>query len=220
LSLEKQPKELIVVGAGPIGLEFAQMYERFGTQVSILERGASVFPHTEEELTDRLVDVLSKEGISIKTNVEVESARKEGDKKTLLYHIDGVQEEISGDEILIAIGKTPNTQGLGLDIVGVEVDRRQAVVVDQLFQTSNQNVFAVGDVTNAPLRLETTAGRKGTLAAENALKDTQLSINYDTVPYTVFTDPQLAGVGFTEDEQMGGVVHVAQFRLLTSLKQS
>lgn len=202
LKMDKQPKELIVIGAGPLGLEFAQMFSRFGTKVTILQRGDSIFPHSEKALTDRLAKVLTKEGVTIKTNVEIKSARKETGKKIISYQIDETQEEISADEILLAAGKTPNTQGLGLDIVSVEIDKRQAVVVNQNFQTSNKNVFAIGDVTNAPLRLETTAGREGTLAAKNALKDTTLSIDYNAVPYTIFTDPQLAGIGFTEDEQM------------------
>lgn len=202
LKLEKQPQELVVIGAGPVGLEFAQMYARFGSKVTILQRGPSIFPHSEKALTDRLAEVLSKEGITIKTNVEVKSACKENGKKVLLYSINGVQEEILADEILLAAGKTPNTQGLGLDVVGVEIDKRQAVIVNQHFQTSNKNIFAVGDVTNAPVRLETTAGREGTLAAENALKNTQLFIDYSSVPYTIFTDPQLAGVGLTEEQEM------------------
>lgn len=202
LRLEKQPKKLVIVGAGPLGLEFAQMFSRFGTKVTVLQRGDSIFPHSEKTLTDRLAEVLSKEGITIKTNVEVKSARKENGKKTISYLVNGKPEEISCDEILLAAGKTPNTQGLGLDVVGVEINKQQAVVVNQNLQTSNKNVFAVGDVTSAPVRLETTAGREGTLAAENALKGTQLFIDYNTVPYAIFTDPQLAGVGFTEDEQM------------------
>lgn len=202
LRFEKQPKELIVIGAGPLGLEFAQMFSRFGTKVTVLQRGDSIFPHSEKTLTDRLAEVLSKEGITIKTNVEVKSARKENGKKTISYLVNGKSEEVSGDEILLAAGKTPNTQGLGLDVAGVEVSKQQAVVVNQNFQTSNKNIFAVGDVTNTPVRLETTAGREGTLAAENVLKGTQLFIDYNTVPYAIFTDPQLAGVGFTEDEQM------------------
>lgn len=202
LRLEKQPKELVVVGAGPLGLEFAQMFSRFGTKVTILQRGDSIFPHSEKALTDRLGEILSKEGITIKINVEVKGARKEGDKKVVSYQIGEAQEEVPADEILLAAGKTPNTQGLGLDVVGVEINKGQAVVVNQYFQTSNPKVFAVGDVTNGSLRLEPTAGREGTLAAENALKGATLSIDYNAVPYTIFTDPQLAGVGFTEDEQM------------------
>ena len=202
LRLPRQPKELVIIGAGPLGLEFAQMFARFGTKVTILQRGDSIFPHSEKALTDRLAEILAKEGITIKTNVEVKSVRKENGKKVILYTINGAQEETVADEILLAAGKTPNTQGLGLDTAGVEIDKRQAVVVNQNFQTSNKNIFAVGDVTGAPVRLETTAGREGTLAAENILKGTQLFIDYNTVPYAIFTDPQLAGVGFTEDEQM------------------
>ena len=202
LRLQKQPKELIVIGAGPLGLEFAQMFSRFGTKVAVLQRGPSIFPPAEPELTTRLSEILEKEGITIKTNVEIQSAGKNGDKKTVSYLINGKPEKVSGNEILLAAGKTPNTRGLGLDTVGVEIDTRQAVVVNQYFQTSNPRIFAVGDVTNCPLRLEPTAGREGTLAAENALKSAKLSIDYNTVPYTIFTDPQLAAVGYTEDAQM------------------
>lgn len=202
LKMVNQPKELIVIGAGPLGLEFAQMFSRFGTKVTVLERGSSIFPLSEKILTDRLAEILTKEGITIKINVELKRAYKKSDKKVVWYQIGEMQEEVSADEILLAAGKTPNTQGLGLDVAGVEIDRRQAVVVNQYFQTSNPNIFAVGDVTNGPLRLETTAGREGTLAAENALKNTRLSIDYNSVPYTIFTDPQLAGVGYTENAQI------------------
>ena len=212
LKLETQPKELIVIGAGPVGLEFSQMYSRFGTKVTILQRGSSVFPHSERELTDKLVEILTKENITIKTSVEIIKARKDGNKKILTYTIDGKQEEVSGDEILLAAGKTPNTKELSLDKANVKIDKRQAVIVNQSFQTSQPHIFAVGDVMNLPLRLETTAGREGTLAAENAIKYSHLSskalakegnsIDYNTVPFTIFTDPQLAGVGFTEESQM------------------
>jgi mercuric reductase len=202
LKLEKLPKSLVVIGAGPLGLEFSQMFARFGAKVTILQRGPSIFPPAEKELTGRLAEVLTNEGIVIKTNVEVKSAKKAGSEKQITFEIDGKEESLQAEEILLAAGKTPNTQGLGLEKVGVEIDKRQAVVVNQYFQTSNKNIFAVGDVTNAPLRLETTAGHEGTLAAENALKNSTLSVDYNTVPYTIFTDPQLAGVGLTEEQQM------------------
>lgn len=201
LQVKQQPKELIVVGAGPVGLEFAQMYSRFGTKVTVLHRGASIFKG-EEELTTRLAEVLTEEGITIKTNVQVKSARKDGVKKVLTYTIEGREEEVSADEILLATGKTPNTQGLNLDKADVDIDDKQAIKVNPNFQTSQPHIYAVGDVTSGPLRLESTAGREGTLAAENALKDTQNSIDYNSVPWTLFTDPQLAGVGFTEEQQM------------------
>ena len=178
------------------------MYARFGTKVTILQRGLSIFPRGEKELTDCLSELLSKEGITVKTNVEVKRARKENGKKILSYIADGKQEEVPGDEILLAAGKTPNTLWLKLEKAAVEIDKKHAIMVNQYFQTSQSHIFAVGDVTNLPLRLEPTAGHEGTLAAENALTGSKGSIDYNTVPYTIFTDPQLAGVGFTEDEQI------------------
>ncbi len=202
LKMDKQPKELAVIGAGPVGLEFAQMFSRFGTKATVLQHGNSIIPRSEKELTDRLAEMLAKEGIIIKTDAEVKSARKEGGRKVVAYQIGGAREEVSADEILLAAGKTPNTDGLGLEKAGVGIDAKKAIVVDQYFKTSQPHIFAVGDIAGLPLRLETTAGREGTLAAENALKGAALSIDYRTVPYTIFTDPQLAGVGLTEDEQM------------------
>ncbi len=202
LRLKKLPKSLVVIGAGPLGLEFSQMFARFGTKVTILQRSPSIFPPAEKELTKRLAEVLTNEGIAIKTNVEIKNAKKEGNKKQITFEIDGKEKSIQAEEILLAAGKTPNTQRLGLEKVGVEFDKRQAVIVNQYLQTSNKNIFAVGDVTNAPLRLETTAGHEGTLAAENALKNTTLSVDYNSVPYTIFTDPQLASVGLTEEQQI------------------
>lgn len=202
LKLERQPKELIVIGAGPIGLEFGQMYSRFGTTVTILEMLPTIFPASEPELVDRLSQVLGREGITIRIGARVKRAWKEKDKKVVSFDVEGKEERAAGDEILLAAGKTPNTAGLGLEAVNVSIDKRQAVVVNEFLQASNPDVYAVGDAAGLPLRLEITAGHEGTLAAENALTGSRKGIDYDTVPYTIFTDPQLAGVGLTEEEQM------------------
>jgi len=202
LKLDGQPKELVVIGGGVLALEFAQLFTRFGTKVTMIHRSDTIFRVGDKDLVKRLVEVLEKEGIVVKTNTPIQSVRKEGDKKVVTYEAGGKQEEISCDEILLAVGKTANTDGLELEKAKVKVNDRKSIAVNENFQTKNSNVFAVGDVAALPLRLETTAGREGTLAAENALKDTKNTIDYDTVPYTIFTDPQLAGVGFTEDEQM------------------
>lgn len=199
---KQQPRDLIVVGAGPLGLEFSQMFGRFGTQVTLLQRGPSVFPRGERVLTKRLEEILTQEGIIVETNVELRSARREGGRKIISYHIDGRQKQASGDAILLAAGKVPNTGNLGLIAAAVETDARKAIVTNGFYRTSQPHIYAVGDVTSLPVRLETTAAHEGTLAAENALTGTHKSIDYTTVPYTIFTDPQLAGVGFTEEKQM------------------
>jgi mercuric reductase len=202
LTLKQQPKELTIIGAGAVGIEFAQMYARFGTKVTVLQRGNAIVPHVEKELTDRLVEILTNEGVNIITNAKVSKAHLENDKKVVLFSVAGKEQKISSDEILLAAGKIPNTHDLGLENVGVEINDRQAIVVNEFFQTSQEYIFAGGDVANLPSRLETTAGREGTLIAENILEGKENSIEYDTVPLTIFTDPQVASVGLTEDNQI------------------
>ena len=202
LRLKQLPKELIVVGASALGLEFAQMYSRFGSKVTLLEALPRIFPPGEEELTRRLREIFESEGLAVKTGMEVKRAQKAKGKKKLFYLNGGREEAVSGDEILLAAGNTPNTKSLNLEKAGVEVDKRDAIVANHFLQTSQPHIYAAGDVTNLPLRLEPTAGREGTLAAQNALTGSQKSIDYHSVPYTIFTDPQLAGVGWTEEEQM------------------
>lgn len=197
-----QPLELIVIGAGPVGLEFAQMFARFGTKVTVLERAASILPQVEKRLTDRLVELLHQEGVTIIKRADVSRAYRDGDLKAVVYTSAGKEHIVRGDEILVAAEKTANTQSLNLDAVGVAVNERKSIVVNDILQTTNNNVYAVGDVNNAPARYEPSAGREGTIAAENALSGSALSIDYNTVPFTVFTDPQIAGVGTSESRQM------------------
>jgi mercuric reductase len=202
LKLQKLPEELIIVGAGPVAIEFAQMYARFGSKVTLIKRSPGILRFAERELTDRLAEILEKEGVKIISNALINRAHQVNGKKVLSISTNGKEEEFAGDEILLATGKAPNTKGLGLGLSGIEVDKKQAIVVNEFFQTSQPHIFAVGDVVNLPSRFETSAGREGTLATHNALTDTKDGIDYDTVPFTIFTDPQLAGVGWTEDEQM------------------
>lgn len=202
LKLKKQPKELVVLGGGVVALEFAQMYARFGTKVTIIHHSEQLFRAGETALVNRLAEIFTNEGIEIKMNASLQKIRTENGKKIITYTQSDQEFEITCDEILSAIGKTPNTSDLNLDKIGVGMDKNQAIKAQSNFQTSQPHIFAVGDVTNQPLRLETTAGAEGSLATENALKNTTLSIDYNAVPYTIFTDPQLAGVGYTEDQQM------------------
>lgn len=202
MALKTVPNRLIVIGAGAVGLELAQMYSRFGSQVTILQRATSIMPAAELELTDKLHQILEDEGIKIETGVTVTKVVTDNGVKTVFYNSKVGEHSVVVDQILVAAGKQPNTSSLNLEAIGVTVDRKQRVDTQATLQTSQPHIFAVGDVTNLPLRLETTAGREGTYAAENALTGTSKSIDYNVVPYTVFTDPQLASIGYTEDRQM------------------
>ena len=202
LRQERLPGSLVVIGAGPVGLEFSQLYARFGVRVTVLQRGPSIGVHTEPALAKRLVEVLEREGIRFVMNARVINVERAGSQKRVTYRTSDESLMIDAEEILLAAGKTPNTATLGLEGVSVTVDARQAIIVTPMLQTSAPHVYAAGDVAALPARVEMTAGHEGTLAVENALTGSQKRIDYDTVPYTVFTDPQLAGVGLTEDGQM------------------
>jgi mercuric reductase len=202
LALQRRPESLIVIGAGPLGLEFGQLYARFGTQVTILQRAPVVFPRTERRLAERLAEIMRSEGLTIVTSAAVEQVQIVDGKKQVTYTAGGHAQHASAEDILLATGKTPNSAAVNPASAAIEIDQGHAIRVTPFLQTSNAKVYAAGDVTNLPKRLEITAGREGTLAAENALTGSTKQIDYDAVPYTVFTDPQLAGVGLTEDEQM------------------
>lgn len=207
LKLTKQPRNLTVIGAGPVGVEFAQMFSRLGTQVTVLQRAKTILPQIEGALTEQLTKILTEEGVTFVTEAQVVRAYRDGEEKVVVWRTGGSEHEVRGDAILLAAGKTANTAALDLDAAGVETDARKSIIVTPTLRTTNPALWAVGDVTNAPLRLETTAGHEGTLAAENALTGTAHTIDYNTVPFAVFTDPQIAGVGTSETRQMkeGGV---------------
>lgn len=202
VSLKQLPKELTVIGAGPVGLEFAQMFSRLGSKVTILQNSDSIFPYGEPELTKQLTAILENENITIKTHVTTTKCYKKNNKKIMQYQIGGKDFEIAGDEILLAIGKTANTKNLGLDKAEVSINERKSIVVNKFLQSSQDHIFAVGDCVSLPKRLEPTAGQEGTYAAENALLNKQNTIDYTTVPFTIFTEPQYATVGLTEKEQI------------------
>lgn len=202
LALKGQPKEMVVIGAGPVGLELAQVYARFGAKVTILQHNDRIFPQGEQDLIAGLRKVLESEGITIHTKADAQKVEKKDGKKTLSFTVNGALKTIVVDEILLATGKTANTDDLNLRAVGVEINKQKAIVVNEYFETNIPYVFAVGDVTSLPMRLETTAGHEGTLVVENIFEDKQNQIDYNSVPYAIFTDPGYASVGLTEEAQI------------------
>ena len=198
LQVKTLPKRLLIIGAGPLGLEFAQMYNNFGSKVNVLVRGEQILPKTEPDIAYALGNYLSRDGITIWTKAQALKVAKEGEDKVVTAEIRGDQMEFRVDEILVASGKTPNTSKLNLEAVGVQLSEGKVIQVSDFYQTSAEYIFAAGDVINKPLRLETTAGKEGTYAAENALKGIKKSVNYQHVPYAVFTSPSVAGVGSTD----------------------
>lgn len=200
------PEELQVLGGGPLGLEFAQMYAHFGSHVTVLESGERLLPREEPEVSQELTECLRKEGLEIHTGARVKRIiRRNGRVQCDVANGRGVI-PCEADEILVATGVAPNALGMGLEAAGVALTERGYVKTDTTLKTTVAGVSAAGDVAGH-LALETVAAKEGAMAAINALTREKHAIDYDLVPRVVFTNPQVASVGGTEEEYVrrGGV---------------
>ncbi len=198
LSLERLPRSIIVVGGGPLGLEFAQMFAMFGSKVFVIEKEPRILPLEEPEISFALQKSLEKWDIKFYTGAYIEEIYQDGDLKLVELKIGNVKINLQGEEILLATGVVPNTSGLRLENAGVEVDGKGFVKVDETLRTTAENIWAAGDCVGK-MFLETVAAKEGNIAATNALEGKNLTMDYDSIPHAVFTFPQVASVGLTEE---------------------
>jgi len=201
LDLDYLPSSMIVVGGGPLGLEFAQMYAHFGTKITVLEKMKRILPLEEPEVSDEMQRILEEEGLVIHTGVDIQRVLEEQGKKIVVAKVKNEEREFRSDELLLATGVEANTKELGLEQAGVSVDSRGFIVADDEMRTSQKHIWAAGDCVGK-LALETVAAKEGSIAAENALAQAHKKLNYDEIPHAVFTMPQVASVGLTERELM------------------
>lgn len=201
LSLTLLPKSMVIIGAGPIGLEFAQMYTRFGTRVTLLEKEAQVLPKAEPEIAKELQRCLEEEGIAIHTEVDVISVSEREDMKEVEVSLEGENRVFQCEELLLATGVAPNSDGIGIEAAKIKTGHGGFIQVNEYMRTSAANIWAAGDVVGKAF-LETVAAKEGYVAASNALEGAQKTLDYDSIPRAVFTDPQVASVGITEEEEM------------------
>ncbi len=201
LSLKRVPEHFVVLGGGPLGLEFAQMYRHFGSEVLVIEMEKRVLPLEESEVSREIQRALEDEGIQFMTSSKLMELSNNGTLKHAKIDYNGDVVEIDFDEILIATGVQPNTARLNLESAGVKINQRGFVETDEHLRTSNPNIYAAGDCVGK-MALETVAAKEGAVAAENALTGSEKTINYEQIPHAVFTTPQVASVGITEAEIM------------------
>jgi len=195
--LEERPEHLIVLGGRYIALENAQLFARLGTEVTVLQRSDRILPTEAEDLTDALSGYLRGEGLMIHTGVATESVRREGQDVVVETVMEGERHEIRGSHLFVATGRRGNTEGLGLDALGIETGDRGFLKVDASLRTAVPNIFGAGDVLGDMMYVYT-AAYEGSLAAENAKTGFHLRRDYTALPWVVFTDPQVAGVGMDE----------------------
>ena len=197
--LQELPEALVIVGGGYIAVELGQLFQRLGSQVTILERGPRVLRGFEPVISHLLQGILEEEGLRIETGAEVRRVRRDGANVAVAIRRAGGKFEVRGTHLLLATGRQPNTDGLGLEAIGVSLDERGFIRVDDGLRTSVEGIWAAGDVIGPPLATPVGA-REGTIAAENALLGKHRKMDYHAIPRAVFTDPEVGSVGLTEEE--------------------
>jgi mercuric reductase len=212
LLLKKLPESLVIIGGGVIALELGQMYCRLGTRVTVLEHGGRVLPGMEYETARELEQILKGEGMEIVLNASICSVGKAGGQIVVEVEADGRSCRHEAERLLLAVGTTPASAGIGLEKAGVSVDAKGFVKVDERMRTSVPGIWAAGDVTGG-MMIATVGAREGIVAVDDMFNpDCSCRMDYRSIPMTIFTDPELGGVGYTEEE-----ARQAGFQVITSL---
>ncbi|MEW5726918.1 MAG: dihydrolipoyl dehydrogenase [Pseudomonadota bacterium] len=200
LALPKVPKSMVVIGGGVIGLELGTVWRRLGTKVTVVEFMDKILPFNDGEVSKSMQKILSRQGMEFKLGTKVTKVVKKGSSATLTVEpaAGGAAEEITADVVLVAIGRKPYTEGLGLDKVGVAVNNRGFVEVNAHFQTSVPGIYAIGDVIGGAM-LAHKAEEEGVALAE-ILAGEHGHVNYEAIPSVVYTWPEVASVGKTEEQ--------------------
>jgi glutathione reductase (NADPH) len=202
------PKRVVIAGAGYIANEFAGIFHNLGSRVTLVNRSDVILRGYDETIRDRLLTISMMKGIDFKFHVAFESVEKQKDG-SLLVHMKGC-DPIPCDTVMYAMGRRPNTHGLGLEAAGAEVDDKGAVVVDADNKSSCDSIYAVGDVTNR-VQLTPVAIREGQAFADTIFGNKPSRVDYDNIPSAVFSHPPLAGVGLTEGQARNKLGSVKTF---------
>ena len=199
LKLEKVPSKMVVVGGGYIGLEMGSVWSRLGAEVRVVEFLDHITPGMDKEISNEFMKILKKQGMQFHMQNKVESINKSNSGATVITtDKDGNKNEFDCEVVLISVGRKPNTQGLNLESVGVELDERKRVKVDHAYKTNVQDIYAIGDVIAGPM-LAHKAEDEGIAVAENIVGQSG-HVNYDTIPGVVYTTPEVASIGKTEEQ--------------------
>ncbi len=198
LSLDKVPSHLVVIGAGYIGLEMGSVWSRLGSKVTVIEYEDHILPNMDREIAKNFQKILIKQGFDFKLSTSFNKVIKKNDKLSVLIENDGQTLEIDCDKILISMGRKPYSYGLNLENIGVEMDKKGFIQTNKKFQTSLNNIYAIGDCKNGPM-LAHKASEEGVAVAE-ILAGQAGQVNYNAIPSVIFTFPEVASVGKTEEE--------------------
>ena len=216
--LDQQPQSMVVVGAGAIGTEFAYFYNAIGTQVTLVEYMPHLLPLEDEEVAKELAKTFTKAGIQVRTQAEVTGADTQGQQCQVRLKTPQGEETLTCDIVLSAVGYTPNTEGIGLEEVGVATDRGR-IVVDDFYGTNVPGIYAIGDVVKGPA-LAHVASAEGIVCVEKIAGLHPEPLDYNNLPACTYCQPEVASVGYTEKaaQDAGYKVRVGKFPFTASGK--
>jgi pyruvate/2-oxoglutarate dehydrogenase complex dihydrolipoamide dehydrogenase (E3) component len=196
-SLDHLPKTMIVIGAGPIAIEMAQSFCRLGTQVQVVQRSGQILSKEDKDMADIAMNVLSAEGITFHLHSELVRVSDRGmEKEVVIRTKDGKEESLRAEEILVALGRQANLQGLGLEDISIDFNEK-GLTVDNRMRTNHKHIYAAGDVTGS-YQFTHAAGYEGGVALSNAILHLPKKADYTYMPWCTYTDPELASIGMNE----------------------
>ena len=216
LSLKKVPKKLIVIGGGVIGLEMGSVWLRLGSEVEVIEYMDHITPGMDREICDNFLKILKKQGMKFHLSTKVLDVKKSSDGVTVFVENNGQKMEMTGDIVLMSVGRKPNTEGLNLEAAGINKDQKGRISIDKKFKTNVDNVYAIGDVVEGPM-LAHKAEDEGMAVAE-FISGKYGHVNHDTIPGVIYTSPEVAAVGKTEEQlkQAGIEYNVGKFPFMAN----
>ena len=198
LNLKEVPKKFVIIGGGVIGAELGGAYANLGSEVTILEGSPSILPTYEKDMVKVVTDDFKKKNVTIVTSAMAKEAVDNGDSVTVKYEVNGKEESVEADYVMVTVGRRPNTDDLGLEQAGVEIGERGLIPVDNQGRTNVKNIFAIGDIVPGAA-LAHKASYEAKIAAE-AISGKKVAVDYKAMPAVAFTDPELASVGMTVAE--------------------
>ncbi len=198
-SLTELPRRIVVIGAGPIGCELAQVFQRFGAEVTILEVAPQILIREDRDAADRVERAIVRDGVNIVTGCKITGVERRGTEKVIAIEREGLRREIAADEIIIGVGRVPAVEGLNLEAATIEYDNQNGVKVDDFLRTTNPLVYAAGDVASA-YKFTHLADAHARMILRNALFFGRQRVSQLTIPWCTYTDPEIAHVGLYEAE--------------------
>ncbi len=194
--LDRLPESMIVLGGGPIAIEMAQAFNRLGSKVSVVQRSGQILSKEDKDLADQVMTVMQTEGVIFYLNASIVSVKKVGSSKEVTIKRGEETINLKGDTVLVAMGRAPNVDGLGLENIGLEFNRK-GIVVDEKLRTTHKHIYAAGDV-NGAFQFTHAAGYEGGIVISNAIFHFPRKVDYTHMPWCTYTSPELASIGMNE----------------------